>query len=228
MKKDLQLWKLYSVVTTLAVGVLAVSAFTVERPKTRFGTIDVERINVVEPDGTLRMVISDQARFPGAIIKGKEYAHPRHAAGMIFYNDEATENGGLIFGGKKNKDGTVSSYGHLSFDRYEQDQSFTLDAAQQGKKKTTSLAFIDRPDWPLTDLLNLPRSRWKEFLASHPEAATRMLLERASDGSVFLALKDRQGHNRIVIKVRADGSPIMQFLNASGKVMSQYPAPQRH
>ncbi len=38
---------------------------------------------------------------------------------MLFYNDEATENGGLIFGGQKDAKGNiVDSGGALSFDKY--------------------------------------------------------------------------------------------------------------
>ena len=38
---------------------------------------------------------------------------------MIFYNDEGSENGGLIFGGRKNEKGeVVDSGGNLSFDKY--------------------------------------------------------------------------------------------------------------
>jgi hypothetical protein len=70
----------------------------------------VQRINVVEPDGTLRLVISNQAVFPGVIINGKEYPHEdRKSAGILF---STRENGGLIFGGLKDKDGRTQSYGH--------------------------------------------------------------------------------------------------------------------
>jgi hypothetical protein len=62
----------------------------------------VERINVVEPDGTLRLAISNQTKFPGPIYHGKEYPHPdRKTAGRLFFNDEGSENGGMIFGGAK-------------------------------------------------------------------------------------------------------------------------------
>ena len=36
----------------------------------RFDTLKVQRIDVAEPDGTLRMVISDHARLPGIIVRG--------------------------------------------------------------------------------------------------------------------------------------------------------------
>jgi hypothetical protein len=59
---------------------------------------NVQRINVVEPDGTLRLVLSNHSRLPGVIVRGKERPFARPQAGMLFYNDEGTENGGLVFG----------------------------------------------------------------------------------------------------------------------------------
>src|SRR5260370_38705338 len=117
--------------------------------KTVFEEITVQRVNIIEPDGTLRMVISDKALFPGIFLKGQEHPHPnRKTAGMLFFNDEGTENGGLTFGGGKDKNGQVSSYGHLSFDEYEQDQVFTIDASQQGSKRRSGLPVVDDPDNP--------------------------------------------------------------------------------
>ncbi|MGB7082753.1 MAG: hypothetical protein WBD54_14055, partial [Candidatus Acidiferrales bacterium] len=72
----MRLWKAYATVTTLLIIVLVGSAFALEEQRTKFTEIDVQRINVVEPDGTLRMVISDKTKFPGIIINGKEHTHP--------------------------------------------------------------------------------------------------------------------------------------------------------
>jgi hypothetical protein len=88
-----------------------------------FDQIDVKRINVVEPDGTIRLAISDKSRFPGLIVKGKEYPHDRQTAGPRFFNDEGTENGGLIFGGMKDKSGKGQSRGQLSFDQHMDERS---------------------------------------------------------------------------------------------------------
>lgn len=214
---------MYGVVSTLAFVVLAVSGFTLARRNASFGTITVQRINVVEPDGTLRMVISDKARFPGAIIKGKQYAFNRHTAGMIFYNDEGTENGGLIFGGQRNNDGTVSSYGHLSFDGYDRDQELNLEYLQNGGGRSTKLEFLDQPEWPITDMLHLPQSQWPHFLATHPRSTPRLMMTRARDGSVALALKDKQGHTRILIRVAQDGTPVIELLDPAGKIIGRLP-----
>ena len=39
--------------------------------KAKFDEVQLHRLDVVEPDGTLRMVISNRARLPGVIAKGK-------------------------------------------------------------------------------------------------------------------------------------------------------------
>lgn len=223
--KELRLWKAYATVSTLLIIVLAASAFAVDAQRTKFSTIDVQRINIVEPDGTLRMVISDKSQFPGIIINNKEHTHPggRSSAGMIFYNDEGTENGGLIFGGMKDKTGAVSSYGHLSFDRYLQDQVFTIDASEDGTRKRSGLSIVDDPDWPITDFLSATPDEQKNFFKTHAPPQQRIYLGRTPDDSASLTLKDKDGHARIVIKVNPDGSPVLQFLDPSGKVISQLP-----
>lgn len=223
MRNELRVWRIYGAVSALAFIVIAISAFSIARQRHVFGTIDVQRINVVEPNGTLRMVISDQARFPGAIIKGKQYPFDRHTAGMLFYNNEGSENGGLIFGGRKHANGTVSSFGHLSFDRYDQDQTFSLDDDQDKTGQQTRIAFIDEPKWPITEVLKLPHSQWQHFLKTHPRGKPRLTMERAPDGAVLLALKDKQGRTRLVLKVDSHGNPVIKLLGTNGNVIAQLP-----
>ena len=108
----------YSGVLTAVFAISMLTGFS-KQTISSFDEINVHRINVREPDGTLRMVISDSAKLPGVIVKGKQQPKvDRPQAGMIFFNDEGSENGGLIFGGKRDATGNVvDSGGSLSFDR---------------------------------------------------------------------------------------------------------------
>src|ERR1700689_5030789 len=152
----------YSWLTAISI-VLAIVGWgraAAERKVTDFKEIDVQRINVREPDGTLRMTISNSATAPGLIFKGQEHAFPnRQAAGILFFNDEGTENGGLLFGGLK-KGQYASSGGHLSFDQYEQDQVISLDQTEDHGRRRASLTFFDRPSSPipldLVERINTP------------------------------------------------------------------------
>lgn len=227
----------YSGLLTILFVVAVVAGFARAPSAQSFDEITVHRINVVEPDGTIRLVLTNTANAPGIYIKNKEYPHPngRKGAGLLFFDEEGTEDGGLSYGMERDKDGRVArSDGHLSFDQYMQDQVFTIDAGREGDKKFSLLRMDDRGDYPITDALDavthirkLPADQqspeWKKFFAAHPGDHPRVILGRARDGSSVLQLKDPQGHDRLVLRVAADGAPKLQFLDANGKVISEFP-----
>jgi len=72
----------YSVLLTIAFAVVVLGGAAMLRNQT-FGVITARRINIVEPDGTVRMTISNRADFPGAWNRKREYPRPdrREAAG---------------------------------------------------------------------------------------------------------------------------------------------------
>lgn len=223
----------YSGVLTAILAASMLSGFVLAPKKASLDELDVQRINLVEPDGTLRMVISDKARFPGLIVKGKDYPHPRPQAGMLFFNDEGTENGGLIFAGHKDKDGKiVDSGGSLTFDKYEQDQLVQLIGADDKDGHEAGLIVSDRPDRPiLQDLQELskieampPTERdrlMKERSKSAYYGPTRIVVARADDGVAKISLRDALGRPRIVMGVARDGTSSLKFLDADGNVLNE-------
>src|SRR2546425_12687550 len=117
-KHGTRLLVMYAGVVT---ALLVLMAFTRGALSTQeFDEISVHRIKVVERDGTPRMVISNHDKFPGVIVRGKELGpNRRPGAGILFLNNEGTENGGLTFGGHQDADGKVVDAGvSLSFDKY--------------------------------------------------------------------------------------------------------------
>jgi hypothetical protein len=51
----------------------------------------------------------------------------------------------------------------------------------------------------------------------------RASIERDPDKSAALRLRDPEGRTRILLRVAADGTPTMQFLDASGNVLHHWP-----
>jgi hypothetical protein len=192
---------IYAVVSTSVVSVLLLTGAAT--PKTAFDEITVHRINVVEPDGTLRMVISNQAKLPGVIVRGKEQPKvDRPQAGMIFYNDEGSENGGLIFGGRRNAKGeVVDSGGSLSFDKYDANQIVQLAGVDDSEDKFAGVIVSD----------SVPKG------PNH----RRIWVGRGDDGAAVVELMDANGKKRISMEVAADGTPRLSFLDADGKVVNQ-------
>jgi hypothetical protein len=229
------------VVASTAVNLWHTSreVFGAEQRHLDFDQLTVHRINIVEPDGTPRLVISDKAKFPCGFYMGREFTRADRAeAGMLFLNDEGTENGGMLFAGFRDTKGMMHSFGHLSFDGYEQDQTMSLDANQDGEERSTSYqvndnigdmlftpdifsafaAFRAMPDGP-ENTRALADFRAKHLYALRQRAA----LGRDPDKSAVLRLRDTEGRTRILLRVAADGTPSMQFLDSSGKVTHQWP-----
>jgi hypothetical protein len=219
-----------AVLTTLMAGAFVTQA--VSGPaKTAFAEIDVQRINVREADGTLRMVISNTSKMPGVIYKGTNYPHPnRSTAGVLFFNEEGTENGGLSFGGRRDKDGkVVGSGGHLSFDQFEQDQVVALNQSEDGGLRRAGLTISDRPDnpMPFTEMGKLTSAspadqkvmvdKW--VAEKRLGNANRAFIGKTGDRSSMMALSDADGRPRIVMQVKPTGEASIQFLDDAGKVV---------
>lgn len=186
----------------LAIAIARLSA--ARAPESgQFDQITVHRINVIEPDGTLRMVISDHASFPGIIVRGKERPFSRPQAGMIFYNDEGSETGGLIFGGRRNANGElVDSGGSLSFDKYESGQIVQLAGVDDKEDRFAGLAVTYRD----------PNGSGNR---------RRIWVGRDEKGVASLALMDANGRKRILMEVSEDGKATLSFLDSNGKVLKQ-------
>jgi hypothetical protein len=196
-----------------------------ERKATSFVEINVQRINVREPDGTLRMTISNSATAPGLIFKGTEHSYPnRQAAGILFFNDEGTENGGLLFGGAK-KGQNVSTGGHLSFDQYEQDQVISLDQTEEHGRRRAGLTFFDRPATPipleLIDKLNTAEGS-AEFEAVSKAGGfgyPRLFIGKSEDRASTVILRDAKGLARLKLTVTPAGAAAIEFMDESGKIV---------
>ena len=104
IERDVRFLKFYSAAVTILLLAFFVSAFTMSGNQ-KFKEIDVERINVVESDGSLRMVISNsQRQHPGIsggqILKRSEPRDP----GILFFCQNGDECGGLTYQAKKEVD----------------------------------------------------------------------------------------------------------------------------
>ena len=211
------------ILTAVVVGVLVSGAVQGVGPG-RFTILDVERINVREPDGTLRLTISNRESFPEIPVRGEEVLHPnRDTAGMLFINDEGTEVGGLTWGGYE-IDGRRFSAGSLTFDGYEQDQTVQLMGYQNGPARTSGLVITDRPEASLdfvalSNFMALPEAeRAAAAEVANLVGQQRAFLGRQPSGASELVLRDAAGKRRLVLSVAPDGGAKIDFLDETGQV----------
>jgi len=234
LHRDIRFLKRYALVTTLLCAVAIFSAFTQRRAPQKFEEIDVERINIVERDGKLRMVISNQERQHPGIVNGKviERSGPR-PPGMIFFNHLGDEMGGLIFG----ENGQVGHFGQLTFDKVRGDQTIGFRHLEgDNGAYATGLEMWQQPNVP-GDVL---QEKYKAIQAMSDSAARRtaiqalrdadelttqrLFLGKGRDNAAMLVLSDIKGRPRLRLRVAPDGTPAIELLDEAGRITSATPS----
>ena len=240
IRRELRLLEGYAIVITALLGTVSLAAFRQASQKQKFTEIDVERINVVEKDGKLRMVISNRDRSIGPIYKGKPFGYKGGTRpGIIFFNDEGTENGGLTFTGKREADGTFRSSSGFSFDQYNQDQVVYLQYNDNNGRRNMGLTIADRADADIYDLVAerdsivkaVPEAaaqraaleKWAAPRNGVPLFAPRIYVGRDVTKAALVNLSDRNGKPRLRLMVDSLGTPSLEFLDAAGTVTSRLP-----
>ncbi|MEP6689586.1 MAG: hypothetical protein ABJD07_00440 [Gemmatimonadaceae bacterium] len=236
LERDVRFLKIYAIATTVVMLVGTAAAFKKPATHEKFTEIDVERINVMEPDGKYRLVISNRPRSIGPIYKGQPFGYPGGGRpGFIFFNDEGTENGGFTFEGKQGADGKFEASTHMSFDQFNQDQVLNLDYRDNNGKRFVGISMLDRAnvdihDWVLErdSIMKMADTvarvaalkRWAAPRNGVPLAAQRVFIGRSQDRSAILNLSDPNGKSRLRLVVDSLGAARIEFLDADGKVTS--------
>lgn len=257
IERDVRLLKGYSAVMTLAVAGLAFGACasaqrssqqssTIRGGHVKFEELDVERINIVEPDGKYRLVLSNRPRSIGPIYMGKPFGYEGGGRpGMIWFNDEGTENGGFTFTGTKCETGTSKITGrpctkgtyvassHFTFDQFDQDQIFVMNYNDQNGLRRVGITISDRKDENIYDFVMRRDSILKiadstrraaalaEFSAnplSDPRVAERLYIGRDAGKNAIVNMRDKFGKTRLRMLVDSLGGARIEFLDADGKV----------
>lgn len=227
LTKQVQFLKIYAFVLTLVIAGLTFMLFSKNQAK----EITVERINIVEPDGRLKMVISNRQNQHPGMVDGKVVAKRDRSAGLIFFNDVGDECGGLIYNGdKQNADMTYS------VDQFKNDQLMQLQYSQTNSHKperSYGFKLWDRSDsYSLKKLMHDVDSL-KKLNATAYEAGVnqlksagklgveRLFLGKNKAGEVGLFLKDADGKPRIKIYINTANEPVVAILDENEKVVNE-------
>lgn len=231
--REVNFLKMYVIFATLACVAMFAFLFVNQGNYKDFEEINVERINIVEKDGQLRMVISNKERQHPGIVNGKviERTYPR-PPGMIFFNQLGDEMGGLVFG----ENGGDGHFGSLTFDKVRGDQTIGFRYLESDNGTyTTGLEIWQQPNIP-GDIKN---AKYQEAAAIEDEAARdsaiqvlrdnleltsqRLFLGKWRNNKTALVMSDIKGNPRIMMTVTAEGTAKLEFLDESGKVIHSLP-----
>ncbi|HEV2481300.1 MAG TPA: hypothetical protein VGS79_16620 [Puia sp.] len=198
-----------------------------------FDQLTAHRVNIVEPNGQLALVISDNANQHPGRINGKDLKPRDRGAGMIFFNTDGDECGGLVYDGTKKEAGMV-----LSIDQYKNDQIMQLQYQQDsGASLTRSYGF---KLWDRSDRFTLAQELdyFDSLQNLHDTAALRrgedtlisqglmgrerLFLGRTKDGNTGLFLRDDKGVPRLRICVSKENKPLIQVLDDDGQPVATW------
>jgi len=242
IKKRIRFLSVYAMISSILLLITLFLIFRMERKSENLTVeeLTAKRINIVEPNGQLRLVLSNKEKAPEVLFYGKPVGIQKDGrAGIIFYNDENTECGGLIFTGKKDSSGKYFASEHFSFDQYNQNQVLYLQYLDDNGERKTGL-YID--DWHNSPSFPEFRRTYKETekLPNGPERdvklkqlldptngdpafAHRIFIGKDADKSALINLADKKGKTRIQLIVDSIGQGKINFLDSTGKVVYSLP-----
>jgi hypothetical protein len=189
----------------------------------------------VEPNGTLRAVLSSSAGFD---FGQRAENGPVRIAGLMFYNEEGQETGGLVYRGRVISGGQEADC-TLTFDQFRQDQNVYLHHEEhkdaQSLKIEDGLTINQRPDWTAVkdefgiyeQIQKLPPAQREELRLKSAQAekifARRLFLgvQRGNQGgkaynNAGIFIKNKWGRDAIKIYVDDDNKPHIQVLDPLG------------
>lgn len=178
-----------------------ISAIAAEEKAVSFDEMTVKRLNVVDDDGNLQVVIANADRFPPPVLQGKSSIQP---AGIVFYDLQGNERGGIGVAGSGRPRLNVMILDYLSSDA----MGFGITESEKGY----DAGFFVRDRVPLdADIMEVGG------------AATERIDISNENGRASVVLRDSAGKDRVVLSVDRDGEAGFEILDAAGKVVFSAP-----
>lgn len=248
MNRELVFLRTFAVATSIGFIFIIGSAFKKSGTQ-KMEELDVERINIVENDGTVRMVITNRERFPNGQekVNGRLTNEDRKKrSGMLFFNEDGIECGGFIYDGQKKSNGHSSGLS-LTYDQYDGDQVMQLltQDYREGEKRFVSsgLMFNDRPakesQLSTAAIMKELDSLGKENPAAAEEryrayeaagligGAPRIMLGKSRSENNGLFLFDDKGKPKAMFYVDKKNSAKLDFFDESGNVIASFPGSKK-
>lgn len=233
LERKVHFLTVYAVVSALIISFFALSSFSKKDNAVTYEEIIAKKITVIGEDNLPRMVLSNESRQHSGRANGKEMEKRERPSGIIFFNNDGDECGGLIYKVTE-KDGKISSGMSFTMDNYKDDQviqilndEYYADGKASIKRGISINQFpvgsnmMDRNE-KLEKLKTIEDEKERKEkineLMNKEGSVNRLFMgkTRGDSSGLFLAAPD--GTPKMMIYVDAEGNPKIQTFDENGKI----------
>ena len=157
--------------------------------------LELSRIDLKNKSGNNRVVISNEDKMPPPIINGKKYERRVQPAGLLLYDKNGNERGGIAV--SENEETNLNV---IAFD-YQNADAIGL-FAQDNKQDNYFKAGLSIND---------------KDLSGKPGYNTNRINLETENGNASLVIKDAQEIPRIVLSVDSTGTPSIEMFDENGE-----------
>ena len=233
LEKKINYLMAYAIISTLFISFLTLSSFSAKDKVEKFDELVVKKITVVGEDNSPRMVLSNETRQHSGRMNGKDWPKRERPSGIIFFNNQGDECGGIIYEATE-KDGIIASGMSFTMDQYKNDQviqilneEYFANGRIQSRRGLTINQYpdgadLDAKDQKLEELNKIEdekeRNQKISELKQKESPISRLFIGKSGGNSSGLFLYGPDGKRKMMIYVNEKGEPKIQTLNEKGEV----------
>jgi len=233
LEKKINFLMAYAFLSTLFIIFFALSSFRQKDGIEKLDELIVKKITIVGEDNLPRMVLSNETRQHSGRMNGKEWPKRERPSGIIFFNNQGDECGGLVYQ-TKDKDGKIISGMSFTMDNYKDDQVVQIlnDEYYANGKSSIERGIsinqysdgtnIDVRNKKLEELEKIKDEKEREQkiseLMQKEGSVNRLFIGKTRGNSSGLFLAGPDGKPKMMIYVDEKGDPKIQTFNEKGEV----------
>lgn len=230
LSKKVNLLMIWLVATNIALAFVLYKSFS---QNLSFDEITAKKVSIVGEDNNPRIVLSNEVRQHSGRMFGKDFPKRERPGGIIFFNNEGTESGGII-SAVYDKDGKVNSGMSFTMDRMNNDQVIQIinnEMYENGEEKIQRGFLVS--EFPKgAKFFNL-HNEYEEIkkisdkklrrektldLLDREGAKKRIYLGKSFNNESGLTLYNKKGKPQIKVYVDKNGNPKFEYLS-NGKMV---------
>jgi hypothetical protein len=224
----------YAIVSALIISFFAFSSFSQKDKNEKLDELTVKKITIIGEDNLPRMVLSNETRQHPGRMNGKEWEKRERPSGIIFFNNQGDECGGLVFQTKE-ENGKVISGMSFTMDNYKDDQVLQI---LNDEYYSDGTAYIERGisinQFPIGSNIDERNNKLKELRAIVDEkeredkindlmktegSVNRLFIGKTKGNSSGLFLAGPDGSPKMMIYVDDKGIPKIQTFGENGEMI---------